>query len=84
MGMTRPSSGHEGLTAWLPYDARKALEHLRRPGLSPLERALAASVVVTALKQIISRGPVSAVWISLIEEALRYVPDLLEHDDLTG
>ena len=85
IGMAPSAPRREPLIAWMPYAAREALELLRRPGCSSLERALAASVLVTALKAIVARGPVSPTWISLIEaEIQRHVPNLIEEDDLTA
>lgn len=58
---------------------------LRRPGLSHLERCLAASVLVGDIKAVLTRSPVSATWISLVHaEIQRCFGDSLNQDDLAG
>ena len=62
-----------------------SLAVLRRPGLSQLERCLAASVLVGDIKAVLTRGAVSATWISLVHaEIQRHVGDSSSRVDLAG
>ena len=71
------------LHVWLPQDARDGLRLLRRPGLTALERALAASIVASELKRVIARGHVDDHWLSLVRgEFQRAVDDLVYEDAL--
>jgi hypothetical protein len=73
------------LRAWLPRGARESLDLLRRPGLSHLERCLAASLLVGELKAVLARGPASATFVALVKaEIQRQVGDLVDGDLDTG
>lgn len=70
---------------WLPRVARDALVLLRRPKLTALERSLAASLLATAIKQRLARGPVHADWISLIQAQLHgHDGDVVDSDPPDG
>lgn len=71
------------LLVWLPRDARGALDRLRRPGLSALERALAVSVLDEALKKRMAGGPMSPIWIALLTAKIQQaVADVVEPNDV--
>lgn len=80
----RPRIGAVSIHPWLPHDARNALDILRRPSTTALERALAASLFLEAVKRMYAPTP-SPMWISLVvKEIQRAAPDLVEPNDLAA